>query len=179
MAHQSVVAEADFCTIDHVDLTGDSNDDSSDHHDPSPAATEDVDLGQLYAEAVATTWSTVRQAEVARDEELRDLGQKLRAEQDKLYGIVMAALPGAVREAAAKGQRTAVLLRFSGADKLEEFCYLYMLKGPHNPEHRAEMRAMGAKPLLHRLRSELQRAGFGVHHAWQRATNDNTLSVSW
>lgn len=138
-----------------------------------------VDLSQLYQEAVATTWGAVRQAELSREQELRETGDRLRAEQGRLYQIVMQAIPGAVREAAAKGQRTAVILRFSGSDRLDEFCYLYMLKGPHNHEHRDEMRAMGARPLLQRLRHELHQAGFGVVHTWQRATNDNTLAVTW
>lgn len=142
--------------------------------DPSPAQ-----LQALYQEATDTTWGAVRAAEVSRDQELAATGERLRAEQERLYQIVMLGLPGAVRAAASQGQRVATVLRFCGADKLDEFCYLYMLKGPHNPEHRAEMKAMGAKPLLHRVRAKLQAAGFGVHHAWQRATNDNTLSVTW
>lgn len=148
-------------------------------HDLAAYTQPQCDLKTLYAEAVATTWGAVRQAEQSREDELRATGEKLLAEQERLFGILMDALPAAVREAAGKGQRTAVLLRFSGADKLDDFCYLYMLKGPHNQEHRAEMRAMGAKPLLHRLRQVLQPAGFGVHHAWQRATNENTLAVTW
>lgn len=144
--------------------------------DPPPA---EVDLKDLYAEAVAATFGAVREAEQARLEELAAAGQRLRAEQDRLFDVIMSALPGVVREAAAHGQRTAVVLRFGGADKLDEFCFLYMLKGPHNPEQRQEMRAMGARPLLQRLRTALHPAGFGVHHAWQRATNDNSLAVTW
>lgn len=137
------------------------------------------DLRALYQEATSLTWDAVRAEEVSREQELAATGQRLRAEQDKLYEIVMLALPGAVRAAASQGQRVATLLRFGGSDKLDEFCFLYMLKGPHNPEHRAEMKAMGCRPLLQRLRTKLQAAGFGVHHAWQRSTNDNALSVSW
>lgn len=140
---------------------------------------EPLDLVALHVEAVAATRGAVLQAEEAREQEVAATGARLRAEQERLFQIVMAGLPGAVRHAAAQGQRTAVVLRFTGADKLDEFCYLYMLKGPYNPEHRAEMRHMGARPLMQRLRRELQAAGFGVHHSWQRATNDNTLAVTW
>lgn len=136
-------------------------------------------LAALFREATEATWGAVRAAEVSREQELRATGERLNAEQERLYQIVMLGLPGAVRAAASRGQRVATVLRFCGADKLDEFCYLYMLKGPHNPEHRAEMKALGARPLLYRLRAKLQGAGFGVHHAWQRATNENTLSVTW
>lgn len=138
-----------------------------------------VDLAALHAEAVASTREAVQQADLRHEEDLRATGERLRAEQERLFQHVLAAAPAAVREAAAKGQRTAVVLRFTGADKLDEFCYLYMLKGPMAPDARAEMRAMGARPLLHRLRAEFQAAGFGVHHAWQRATNDNSLALTW
>ena len=139
----------------------------------------DLDLSALYAEAVATTAAAVQHAEDARLQDMQATGQRMREEQALLYDRVMDALPGAVREAAAKGQRVATILEFAGSDKLDEFCYLYMLKGPHAHEHRHEMRQMGVKPLMYRLRDELGRAGFGVHHAWQRATNQNTLAVTW
>lgn len=143
---------------------------------PEPGA---VDLRRLHAEAVACCHAAVAHAEAAELSHLEEMGRRLGEEQDDMYRLVMAAVPGAVKEAAARGQRVATLLRFDGADKLREFCYLYMLKGPHKQELRQEMRAMGVRPLLHRLRVEFQRAGFGVHHAWQRATNENTLSVTW
>lgn len=140
---------------------------------------DEPDLTALYAEAVAATANAVQEADDARLQDMQATGQRMRDEQARLYSLVMDALPGAVREAAAKGQRVATVLEFSGSDKLDEFCYLYMLKGPHAHEHRHEMRLMGVKPLMHRLRDELGRAGFGVHHAWQRATNQNTLAVTW
>lgn len=152
--------------------------------DPEPQAStcaleDEQALRQLHAEAVRACKEAVRRAEDARDEEIRAMGERLRAEQDRFLKLLMSRLPEAVRQAAGEGKRTATLLQFSGSDKLDEFCYLYMLKGPVNPESRAEMKAMGVKPLMHGLRAGLGRAGFGVHHAWQRATNDNLLSVSW
>lgn len=138
-----------------------------------------VDLVGLHAEAVATSAGAVARADDARREELRAMGARMAAEQERMHAVIMSALPPAVRMAAANGQRVATILEFSGADKLDEFSYLYMLKGPHGHDQRNEMRAMGVKPLLPRLRRELQAAGFGVHHAWQRATNQNTLAVTW
>lgn len=137
------------------------------------------DLKQLHAQAVSMAGNAVAAADEAHQQELRDLGARLRAEQETMYTQIMTSIPAAVQGAAAAGQRTATLMRFSGSDRLGEFCYLYMLKGPHRPDLRNEMRAMGAKPLLYRLRAELQAAGFAVHHSWQRATNDNSLSLSW
>lgn len=136
-------------------------------------------LEELYAEAVATSAAAVARAEEDARLQLEDTGRRMAAEQERLYRHIIDAMPAAVRGAAAKGQRVAVILEFGGGDKLQDFCLLYMLKGPHAAEHRAEMKAMGVKPLLPRLRSVLSRAGFGVHHAWQRATNQNTLAVTW
>lgn len=143
---------------------------------PAPKA---YDFKDLFREATQLTQGAVQVAQVTEEEELAAMGRRLQAEQGRLFDSIMSGLPEAVREAAAKGQRTATVLRFSGADKLDEFCYLYMLKGPQNPEDRAQARRAGAVPLLRRLRDTLHPAGFKVWHAWQRANNDNTLTVSW
>lgn len=138
-----------------------------------------VDLRSLHDEAVRAAAHAVARAEQSEREELLAMGRRFAQEQEELYNQIMAALPDAVRAAAGQGRRVATVLRFGGSDRLREFCYLYMLKGPHRAEQRAEMQAMGVEPLLPRLRRELRAAGFGAHHAWQRATNDNTLSVTW
>lgn len=143
------------------------------------AEEEATDLAALYVHAVAACAEAADRAQTARTQELADMGVRLRAEQERVYAQIMAALPGAVKAAAAQGLRAATVLEFAGADKLDEFCYLYMIKGPYAPEHRQEMKAMGVKPLLYRLRDELRAAGFWLTHAWQRATNQNTLEVSW
>lgn len=166
------------------DLPPDDDDDARSRRDstpdpPPPQQDAAVDLHRLHAEAVACCGAAVARAEADEMTRLADMGRRLGEELDELYDAIMRAVPAAVRDAADKGQRVATLLRFDGADKLRDFCLLYMLKGPHRADQRQEMRAMGARPLLPRLRSEFQRAGFGVHHAWQRATNENTLSVTW
>lgn len=131
----------------------------------------------LFVEAQALSASAVQQQEEDEAEARKQMGVRLRAEQDRMLELILTNVPDAVREAAVKGRRIATVLDFSGADKLGEFSFLYMLKGPHKHEQRQEMRAMGAKPLIYRVRDALR--PFAVHHAWQRATNENTLSVSW
>lgn len=138
-----------------------------------------VDFLALHAEAVQTTQTAVQNAIQDEIDQLRDLGARLKVEQGRLFDAIVEGIPAAVRDAASQGRRTAVLLRFDGADKFHEFCYLYMIKGPHKFDQRQEMRALGVKPLLSRLRGMLYTSGFAVHHAWQRATNENILSVSW
>ena len=138
-----------------------------------------VDLDALHAEAVAATAAAVATAVDAQAAEARATGERLTLEQQRLLAMLLESLPDAVREAASRGQRAATLLRFEGTAKLDEFCYLYMLKGPHTADQRAEMRAMGARPLLPRLRGLLRPSGFDVLHSWQRATNDNAITVTW
>ena len=147
--------------------------------DPPPRPRGPTWLKDLRDEAVATCQGAVARVDEEAARQLSDMGQRLRAEQDSLYRHIMDDLEGVVRRAAEAGQRFATVLAFSGADRFDEFCYLYMLKGPLKPELRAEMKAMGAAPLLPRLRRELQAAGFDVHHAWQRATNENSVTVTW
>lgn len=146
---------------------------------PPPPPSFPPDFRALYADAVRITESAVRQAEEDEEARLRDAGARLRAEQDRLHALVVSAIPEAVTFAASQGRRVATVLTFDGGDKFGEFCYLYMLKGPYKHEHRQEMRAMGASPLMGRIRDALSGTGFRLHHSWQRATNENILSVSW
>lgn len=164
----ALASEVDMLVADVVASVLDGPDDDDNNN-----------LRQLHAEAVEASARAVLDAEHSRLDELAATGRRLREEQERLYRQIMDGLPGAVREAAAAGRRVATLLCFEGQERFSEFCYLYMLKGPIKAEQRAEMRAMGCAPLLPRLRRELQAAGFGVYHSWQRATNDNTLSIMW
>lgn len=136
-------------------------------------------LRDLHDHAVQACQRAVARADEDQAKQLADIGQRLRAEQDALYRHIMDGLDDAVRAAADAGHRHVTVLAFSGADRFSEFCYLYMIKGPLKPDQRQEMKAMGVTPLLPRLRRELRAAGFDVHHAWQRATNENTLTVTW
>lgn len=137
------------------------------------------ELVQLRAEAVTASAVATSAVEVAAQTEAEAVVCRLRAEQDRLYSLIMNHIPVAVRGAANLGARSAVVLHFEGQDKLDEFCYLYMLKGPTTTEGRATLRRLGIVPVLARLRETLNPAGFRVWHTWQRATNDNTLAVSW
>lgn len=136
-------------------------------------------LKDLHDQALQTCMGAVARVDEEAARQLNDMGERLRAEQQALHDRIMTDLEGAVRRAAEAGQRHATVLSFSGADRFDEFCYLYMLKGPLKPELHAEMKAMGVAPLLPRLRRELRAAGFDVHHAWQRATNENSITVTW
>lgn len=144
---------------------------------PPSAAPGHGCMQALHAEVTAATAAAVAAVDDERRRELQATGERLRAEQDRLFAMLVDDVPRAAREAAAAGRRTAVVLAFDGVDKLGEFCYLYMIKGPVRREEREEMRAMRAAPLLPRLRRALK--PFEVHHAWQRATNQNVLSVTW
>lgn len=158
-------------TIDQIEHPGE---------DPPPSLPPiPVDFRLLHAHAVQATQDAVQTAIQDEIDQLRELGNRLKTEQDRLFDTIVRGIPTAVMEAASQGKRTAILLKFDGADKFAEFCYLYMLKGPHKYEHRQEMRAMGVKPLMTKLRDLLCTSGFSVHHSWQRATNENVLCVSW
>jgi hypothetical protein len=136
-------------------------------------------LADLHLEAVATSEAAVAHVEETAAEAEAAEGERLRAEVARLRAELLSALPGAVREAAAAGQRAAVLLRFQGADKLGDYCYLYMIKGPRDRDEKNRLRAWRVRPLLHDLGEALRQQGFKLHHAWQRSTNENTLTVMW
>jgi hypothetical protein len=146
---------------------------------PLASAALREELAQLREEAAATSATAASAVEIAAQTEIDAVVCRLRAEQDRLYSLIIDHVPVAVRGAASLGARSAVVLHFAGQDKLDEFCYLYMLKGPATTEGKATLRRLGIVPVLARLRETLNPVGFRVWHTWQRATNDNTLAVSW
>lgn len=132
----------------------------------------------LFAEARAAASAVQLEAARGASVEAVQLAARLKAAQDKLQAKIEASLPGAVREAASKGDTRAVVLQFSGADLFEEeFCYLFLLRGGRRHEDTRLLRAAGFGPLLYRLRTAF--APFRVHHLWISSTNQNELSVSW
>lgn len=94
-----------------------------------------------------------------------------RAAQDRLFETLLHGFEGLVRGAAAEGKHEVDLLAFEGADTFNnEFCYLYLLKGPRQPE-------AGIQPLLPELRRAV--APFRLRHVWRPGTVQNKLVVSW
>lgn len=146
---------------------------------PAQPAQLSLDAAALFDRARELTLATVAAAEHDEREAADAVGRRLRAEHAKLLDTLVGRVPTAVLDSAAKGQRVAAVLEFGGGDLFEEFCYLYMIKGPYAPEGRAEFRRAGVEPLLGVLRRMLEPAGFRVWHSWQRATNRNALTVSW
>lgn len=136
-------------------------------------------MAALFSKARELTELSVAAADRDERAAAEAMAKRLRAESDKLLDSLIGRVPTVILEAAAKGKRVATLLEFSGGDTFEEFCYLYMIKGPHTHEGRAEMKRAGVTPLMDVLRRVLHPAGFNVWHAWQRATNQNTITVSW
>lgn len=147
--------------------------------DLSPDVPGPDELAALCAEARALAAAAVERVETDAAAELAATAERMRAESDALGAEVLRRVPAAVRAAAAQGRRVATLLRFQGPDKFREFCYLYLLKGPVAAGQRAEMKRAGVAPLLPGLTRELRAAGFCLHHAWQRSTNDNAITLTW
>lgn len=149
---------------------------------PAPSTEE---LKALRAAALATSAAAAAAAaggaQAGWEAEWAGRGARIAAEQDALFEGVWAGAEGAVMEAARQGRSNCVLLEFDGAAKAEgaEFCTLYLLKGPAAPVGREEMRAMGVAPLLRRFDAALQGSGMAARLEWDKATNRNTLRLSW
>ena len=149
---------------------------------PSDAAPPpDFRADALYREAVDLSAAAARRDEDLARERLAALAAGLRAAQDSLLAELERRAQQLVPQAAAEGKRSADVLAFKGADMYasgeEQFCYLYLVCGPRERAHRDELRAMGVEPLLSRLRREFR--PFDVRHAWNPATNDNAVTLSW
>ena len=135
-----------------------------------------AELERLAREARDVADAVVHKAKVACDDEKRALEQRIKQEQDRLFAQLTTALPAIVKAAAEQGHRHAVLCAFDGGDKFDEFCTLYLLKGPRDRQERKELDVV---PVLNRLHRMVRGTGFSVAHAWQRATNHNEVTITW
>lgn len=150
--------------------------------DPVPPQPEPlpVDYAQLHALACRVSSEACAKARADEEEEAARMAACMREESEHLLSVIVQGLPSAVMDAARQGLREAVVAQFEGCTKFGTFCYLFLIKGPHNDLTAwQEMKRAGCVPLLTRLRDLLQPAGFRVWHSWNRATNDNTLCVAW
>lgn len=146
----------------------------------------------LFIEAQRESVAAAARGVAAEEGRRRAWAARVIAAQARLSAEVKERLPGAVRAAAAGGERVAKLLEFAGTDAFrssspedgssaddEDFCYLFLLKGPHvaNRAQRDDFQASGGVPLLPYLRRELH--PFRVRHVWDRSTNNNLLLAEW
>jgi hypothetical protein len=134
----------------------------------------------LYREARAATVSAADElAEYELASEAAFIAQ-VEAAQDALVAELVTSAPEKVRAAAARGQDHASLIDWVGPEKYNpagasvpprdaDLCYLFLVKGPREPDH-----VPGCLP---RLRKAL--APFRVRHEWNQANNLNSVIVSW
>lgn len=147
----------------------------------------------LFCEAQRESAAAAARGAAAEEERRRAWATRVIAAQARLSASIKESLPGIVRAAAAEGERAAKLLEFAGTDTyksssspedassvdVEDFCYLFLLKGPHvaNRAQRDDFQAAGGVPLLPYLRSALR--PFRLRHVWDRSTNNNVLLAEW
>ena len=128
-------------------------------------------MDALYAEAQALVAQFEDDRLQAEMREREDHVRAIKTAQAQLLRTVTDGLADRVMQAAREGKRELELLAFEGGDTFDgEFCYLYLLKGPRQPED-------GVEPLLPRLRKQL--LPFSVRHVWRQGTVQNRVVMAW
>ena len=128
----------------------------------------------LYDEARALI--VARRAQETRDAETEAAAHvsAVSLAQSQLLSRLLDGFQERVMEAAREGRCEMELLAFEGGDTFDdEFCYLYLLRGPRQPDSFNS----GIAPLLPALRGSL--APFRVRHVWKQGTVQNSLVVAW
>jgi hypothetical protein len=139
--------------------------------------TDDINVAALYSDALRTSAETVRDYRQAEDAKIKELATWSSVIQEKLLAKLKSRLPEVVMTAAKTGARTATLLEFQGADVYCGYCYLHLILGARPGPQVRQLARHGFQPLIYRLRQEFR--PFNVMHRWDRATNKNTIEVSW
>lgn len=135
----------------------------------------DADAASLFAEARAVAASREGAAVTAAQDERAALAAAVTAAQDRLLTTLLEGFTEKVRRAAHEGKRETELLAFNGGDTFDDqFCYLFLLKGPRSTDRDA---CPGVVPLLGTLQNRV--APFRLRHVWKQGTVQNSLVASW
>ncbi|AGE56303.1 hypothetical protein PBCVNEJV1_457R [Paramecium bursaria Chlorella virus NE-JV-1] len=103
--------------------------------------------------------------------------EDIQVAQKKLISHVLELVETTVISEAASGSKSATIFRFLGADLFEGFNILFMLFGGVEQERRDQLAQYGFCGCYEDLVKSL--SPFYVRHSWNRATNENTISIYW
>ena len=139
--------------------------------DPHPT------LSALYNEAVAVSNAAEVFDHLVEFDTTNEFVENIQKVQRALIAHVSSLMEPAVISAAASGAKYADVFTFKGGDLYEGYNILFMLFGGVEQERRDQLAQYGFQGCYNDLVQAL--APFYVKHTWERATNDNIITVFW
>jgi hypothetical protein len=134
-------------------------------------------LTTLYNEAVEVSNAAEVFDHLAEFDTTSEFVENIQEVQRSLIAHVSSLMEHVVIAAAASGAKQADVFTFKGADLFEGYNVLFMLFGGVEHERREQLAQYGFQGCYNDLVQAL--IPFYVKHTWERATNDNVISVFW
>jgi hypothetical protein len=103
--------------------------------------------------------------------------EKIQAAQKELIAHIVSIAEPAVISAAASGAKSADLFTFKGSELFADYNILFMLFGGVEQDRREQLAQFGFEGCYQDLLQAL--SPFYVKHHWERATNNNNITVFW
>ncbi|AGE58016.1 hypothetical protein PBCVNW6652_472L [Paramecium bursaria Chlorella virus NW665.2] len=134
-------------------------------------------LTALYNEAVVVSNAAEAFDHLVEFDTTVEFVENIQNAQRDLIVKISSLMEPAVIAAAASGAKFADIFTFKGGDLHEGYNILFMMFGGVEQERRDQLEQYGFHGCFNDLVQAL--APFYVKHSWDRATNDNTISVFW
>jgi hypothetical protein len=134
-------------------------------------------LSALYAEAVQVSAAAAAFEDLVEFESTSLFVEKIQAVQKELIAHIVSLVEPAVISAAASGAKHVDVFTFKGAELFGGYNILFNLFGGIEQDRREQLGQFGFQGCYSDLLQALQ--PFYVKHSWERATNNNTITVFW
>ena len=131
----------------------------------------------LYIEAVDVSNSADAFAALVDFETTKLFVEEVQKAQESLVEHILSSAEAEVISAAAAGLKYATIFEFKGSDLHEDFNILFMLFGGVEQDRRDHLEQFGFSGCYEKLMKRV--APFYIKHAWDRATNNNTITLFW
>jgi len=136
-----------------------------------------INFKTLYAEAVGVSNAAEAFASLVDFDSTKLFVEEVQKAQESLVEHILSHAEAEVISAAAAGLKYATIFEFKGSDLHEDFNILFMLFGGVEQDRRDHLSQFGFSGCYEELMNRA--APFYVKHSWDRATNNNTITLFW
>ena len=136
-----------------------------------------ANIQSLYTEAVTVSNAAEAFASLVDFDSTKIFVEEVQKAQKSLVEHILSLAEAEVISAAAAGLKYATIFEFKGSDLHEDFNILFMLFGGVEQERRDQLAQFGFGGCYEELMNRV--APFYVKHSWDRATNNNSITLFW
>lgn len=136
-----------------------------------------ANFNSLYNEAVTVSNAAEAFADLVEFESTKIFVENVQKVQKNLIEHIISTVEENVIQAATSGFKYVDIFKFKGSELFEDYNVLFMLFGGAEAERREQLGQYGFQGCFEELMKRV--SPFYIKHSWDRATNDNILTLFW